>query len=55
MLMYMGTRSVNINVYGARSVNVNVYGDKMSLRGLLEKYPTFGREKETGLLGTLDT
>ena len=24
-------------------------------RGLLEKYPTFGREKETGLLGTLDT
>ena len=26
-----------------------------SLRGLLEKYPTFGREKETGLLGALDT
>ena len=25
------------------------------LRGLLEKYPTFGREKETGLLGALDT
>jgi len=25
------------------------------IRGLLEKYPTFGREKETGLLGTLDT
>ena len=24
-------------------------------RGLLEKYPTFGREKETGLLGALDT
>jgi len=23
--------------------------------GLLEKYPTFGREKETGLLGALDT
>jgi hypothetical protein len=27
----------------------------ISLRGLLEKYPTFGREKETGLLGALDT
>ena len=25
------------------------------IRGLLEKYPTFGREKETGLLGALDT
>jgi hypothetical protein len=25
------------------------------LRGLLEKYPTFGRNKETGLLGALDT
>jgi len=29
-----------------------VYG---SIRSLLEKYPTFGREKETGLLGALDT
>jgi hypothetical protein len=26
-----------------------------SIHGLLEKYPTFGREKETGLLGALDT
>ena len=26
----------------------------MYVRGLLEKYPTFGREKETGLLGALD-
>ena len=25
------------------------------VRGLLEKYPTFDREKETGLLGALDT
>jgi len=25
------------------------------VRGLLEKYPTFGREKETGLLEALDT
>jgi len=27
----------------------------IDVRGLLEKYPTFGREKETGLLGALDT
>ena len=27
----------------------------VNIRGLLEKYPTFGREKETGLLGALDT
>jgi hypothetical protein len=27
----------------------------VDIRGLLEKYPTFGREKETGLLGALDT
>ena len=27
----------------------------IGVRGLLEKYPTFGREKETGLLGALDT
>jgi hypothetical protein len=27
----------------------------LCIRGLLEKYPTFGREKETGLLGALDT
>ena len=30
-------------------------GLKGYVRGLLEKYPTFGREKETGLLGALDT
>jgi hypothetical protein len=29
--------------------------DNVEIRGLLEKYPTFGREKETGLLGALDT
>ena len=33
---------------GSRRVTVYI-------RGLLEKYPTFGREKETGLLGALDT
>ena len=30
-------------------------GKPESIRGLLEKYPTFGREKETGLLVALDT
>jgi hypothetical protein len=30
-------------------------GESRDVRGLLEKYPTFGREKETGLLGALDT
>ena len=30
------------------------WSKKVALRGLLEKYPTFGREKETGLLGALD-
>jgi hypothetical protein len=28
---------------------------KVVVRGLLEKYPTFGREKEIGLLGALGT
>jgi hypothetical protein len=34
-----------------------VYNNRLSkhIRGLLEKYPTFSREKETGLLGVLDT
>ena len=27
----------------------------VNVHGLLENYPTFGREKETGLLGALDT
>ena len=29
--------------------------DIVCVCGLLEKYPTFGREKESGLLGALDT
>ena len=42
-------------------LNIRVYFDEekhyfySNVRGLLEKYPTFGREKETGLLGALDT
>ena len=31
------------------------FSEVFDVRGLLEKYPTFGREKETGLLGALDT
>jgi len=34
---------------------LSIYFNNSPLRGLLEKYPTFGREKETGLLGALDT
>ena len=34
---------------------INSFYSFHNLRGLLEKYPTFGREKETGLLGALDT
>ena len=40
------------NVYVAFEL---VHPNKHEIRGLLEKYPTFGREKETGLLGALDT
>ena len=34
---------------------LEVSGAVRLIRGLLEKYPTFGREKETGLPGALDT
>ena len=34
---------------------MHVWLHNICVRGLLEKYPTFGREKETGLLGALDT
>ena len=34
---------------------ISILTDINVIRGLLEKYPTFGREKETGLLGALDT
>jgi len=34
---------------------INISDTICKIRGLLEKYPTFGREKETGLLGALDT
>jgi len=33
----------------------NTFKDEHIIRGLLEKYPTFGREKETGLPEALDT
>jgi len=35
--------------------NFKIQQQFCGIRGLLEKYPTFGREKETGLLGALDT
>jgi len=34
---------------------LNSFSTTWPVRGLLEKYPTFGREKETGLPGALDT
>jgi hypothetical protein len=36
-------------------LNISATNVWNAIRGLLEKYPTFGREKETGLLGALDT
>ena len=38
-----------------QSYQINIRRKPSTIRGLLEKYPTFGREKETGLLGALDT
>ena len=36
-------------------MKIQVFNPTVQVRGLLEKYPTFGREKEAGLLGALDT
>ena len=53
-LFYTYTMWNTIHEYGFCSYRfINLF--KLLLRGLLEKYPTFGREKETGLLGALDT
>ena len=41
--------------YLAKITHLVQYGYVDLVRGLLEKYPTFGREKETGLPGALDT
>ena len=44
------------NVYSRQALQLrHVQAHNQRIRGLLEKYPTFGREKETGLLGALDT
>jgi len=43
---------VCVYIYMCVCVCVYIY---IYIRGLLETYPTFGREKETGLLGALDT
>ena len=41
--------------YDAVSSQKNEILSHAGIRGLLEKYPTFGREKATGLPGALDT
>jgi len=57
MLLY--TRDLlilnGITTFWRQILNLWAYTLKSNIRGLLEKYPTFGREKETGLLGALDT
>ena len=45
---------VFMQVYVLVCIYVRVYVIS-NIRGLLETYPTIGREKETGLLGALDT
>ena len=56
--LLFGTWTLASNLYHIQflcpNMFVHMYGC-MYVRGLLEKYPTFGREKETGLLGALDT
>jgi len=42
-------------MYSKTLPTLNKVIKQCTVRGLLEKYPTFGREKETGLLGALDT
>ena len=44
----------DVTIFGEMCVLSLIYS-YVAVRGLLEKYPTFGREKETGLLGALDT
>ena len=40
--------------YASKGIS-GYYGFSIDIRGLLEKYLTFGRKKETGLPGELDT
>jgi len=47
----MGISGTKAQLFPRQICNSLSRGDT---RGLLEKYPTFGREKETGLLGALD-
>ena len=53
-----GQQNIKINSEISKITEFHVCGEiniTDIIRGLLEKYPTFGREKETGLLGALDT
>ena len=45
----------NVNFHNETKTALTLLHGILHIRGLLEKYPTFGREKETGLLGALDT
>ena len=49
------TLTTNIHAPGGIRTHDRRRRAAVDLRGLLEKYPTFGREKETGLPGALDT
>ena len=50
-----GCVCVQFTVYELYVKYKHTHAQPVTIRGLLEKYPTFGREKETGLLGALDT
>ena len=52
-MLYEGYPESNLR-FGIKKTQVkgNIF---YYIRGLLEKYLTFGQEKETGLLGALDT
>ena len=58
--MLISIKSFSPKIIGCVKIKESLLGhntkpEKRNIRGLLEKYPTFGREKETGLLGALDT
>ena len=55
-LFYFGNNTLHVSDgLSVRHQESKTVHTALCIRGLLEKYPTFGREKETGLLGALDT